>query len=111
MISRILAGTEKQMVIRMDTNELHKHLTQQVADAGQQHGLPVKKLKFDTHIFKPDSPKLETVVAVDILREDGRTRTVSRLRAFYSPDFYRYDSAARLEKDIQAYLEAASLIK
>ena len=111
MISGILVGTKKQMATRMDTNELHKRLPQQVADAGQQHGLPVKKLKFNTHIFKPDSPKLETVVAVDILREDGRTRTVSRLRAFYSPGLYHYNSAVRLEKDILAYLEATTLIK
>jgi hypothetical protein len=92
------------MVIKMDTAQLYERIDLQIADAGRQYGLPAQKLKFSIHIFKPDSAQLETVVAVDIGRQDKRTRFKSSIRSFYSPSLYRYDSAAKLKKNIQAYL-------
>jgi len=88
----------------MDTTRLYEHIDRQIADAGRQYGLPAQKLTFSTHVFKPDSPKLEKVVAVDIGRQDRRIRSKSSIRSFYSPDVYRCNSAVKLEKDIQAYL-------
>lgn len=92
------------MVIKMDTPQLYERIDQQVAEANRQYGLPAEKLKFSIHVFKPDSAKLETVVAVDIGRQDKRTRFKSSIRSFYSPSLYRYNSAAKLEKDVQTYL-------
>jgi len=88
----------------MDTLQLHERIDRQITDASRQYALPAQKLTFSIHIFKPDSAKLETVVAVDIGREDQRTRLKSSIRSFYSPALYRCDSAADLQKDIQAYL-------
>jgi hypothetical protein len=88
----------------MDTPQLYERIDQQAAEANRQFDLPAGKLKFSIHIFKPDSAKLETVVAVDIGRQDRQSRFKSSIRSFYSPGLYRYDSAAELEKDIQAYL-------
>ena len=88
----------------MDTQQVYERIDQQIADAGREYGLPAGKLSFGIHVFKPDSPKLETVVAVDIGRQDKRTRFQSSIRSFYSPSLYRYASPAKLKKDIQAYL-------
>ena len=88
----------------MDTKKVYERIDQQIAEANRQYGLSAAKLKFNIHIFKPDSVKLETVVAVDIGRQDQRTRFKSSIRSFYSPSLYRYDSVAKLEKDVQAYL-------
>jgi hypothetical protein len=88
----------------MDALQLYERIDQQIDEANRQYGLSAGKLKFNIHIFKPDSIKLETVVAVDIGLQDKRTRFKSSIRSFYSPGLYRYDSIAKLEKDIQAYL-------
>ncbi|MEW6670698.1 MAG: hypothetical protein AB1427_03295 [Thermodesulfobacteriota bacterium] len=88
----------------METQKVFERIDQQIAEANRQYGLPAEKLKCSIHIFKPDSAKLETVVAVDIGLQDRRTRLKSSIRSFYSPGLYRYDSPASLEKDIQAYL-------
>lgn len=88
----------------MDAPQLYERIDQQVAEANRQYGLSAGKLKFSIHIFKPDSAKLETVVAVDIGRQDKRTRFKSSIRSFYSPSLYRYDSPAKLEKDVRTYL-------
>jgi len=103
-LNRIYIRFKQQTVIKMDTSHLHERIDLQIAEAGRQYDLPAQKLIFSIHIFKPDSPRLETVVAVDIGRENRRTRLKSNIRSFYSPDLYRYDSAAKLEKDIHAYL-------
>lgn len=88
----------------MDRKEVYERIEQQIAEANRQYGLPAEKLKFSMHVFKPDSAKLETVVAVDIGRQNNRTRFKSSIRSFYSPGLYRYGSAAELEEDIQGYL-------
>jgi len=92
------------MEIKMDAPQLYERIDQQVAEANRQYGLPAGKLYFSIHVFKPDSAKLETVVAVDIGRQDKRTRFKSSIRSFYSPSLYRYGSAAKLEKDVLTYL-------
>ena len=88
----------------MDIPQLYERIDQQIAEANRQYGLPAEKLIFSIHVFKPDSAKLETVVAVDIGRQDNRTLFKSSIRSFYSPGLYRYGSAAKLEKDVQTYL-------
>ncbi|MDF1590116.1 MAG: hypothetical protein P1P89_01275 [Desulfobacterales bacterium] len=88
----------------MNTPQLYERIDQQVAEATRQYGLSAGKLKFNIHIFKPDSAKLETVIAVDIGRQNKRTRYKSSIRAFYSPSLYRYGSPAKLEKEVRTYL-------
>ena len=88
----------------METKKVYERIDQQITEANRQYGLSAEKLKFNIHIFKPDSVKLETVVAVDIGLHDKRTRFKSSIRSFYSPSLYRYDSTAKLEKDVQAHL-------
>ena len=92
------------MAIKMDAPQLYERIDQQVTEANHHYGLPAAKLKFSIHIFKPDSANLETVVAVDIGRQDKRTRFKSSIRSFYSPSLYSYRTAAKLEKDVRAYL-------
>jgi len=99
-----LYARKKQTALNMDTPQLHERINRQITAACRQYGLPAQKLTFSTHIFKPDSPKLETVVAVDVGRGNRRTRLKSSIRSFYSPGLYRCESAAELEKDIQAHL-------
>lgn len=84
---------------------MYERIDRQVADASRQYGLPPRKLKFSIHIFKPDSAKLETVVAVDIGLQTRPNRLKSSIRAFYSPGLYGRLSAAKLEKEIHAYLK------
>ena len=88
----------------MDAPQLYERIDRQIAEANRQYRLSAGKLKFNIHIFKPDSAKLETVVAVDIGRQDKRNGFKSSIRSFYSPSLYRYDSTVKLEKDIQSYL-------
>jgi len=88
----------------METRKLHERIRGQLADAESRFDVAAAKLKFGLHIFKPDSAKLETVVAVDIGLEASAAGPKSSLRSFYSPALYRYASAAKLEKDIRDYL-------
>lgn len=93
----------------MDPKTLHRVIERQVMEATQQYGLSIEKLKFSTHLFKPDSPKLETFVAVDIGWSDNKTYYISTLRYFYSPAKYQASSAPKLKTTIETYLKRKNL--
>ena len=95
--------------MEMDIKSFQKRIDEQINESAQKYNLPVDKLKFSTHIFKPDSPKLETVVAVETGWKDNKTKYVWKVRFFYSPRKYSYSSISKLKNDIETYLKQQKL--
>ena len=93
----------------MQTKVLQTTIDRQVKEAAQQYELANEKLKFSTHLFKPDSPKLETFVAVDIGWNDKKTNYMTSIRYFYSPERLKYPSASKLKSVIETYLKRKQL--
>ena len=89
----------------MDIKTLYKRVDEQLAEAKKKYYPASNKLKYATSIFKPDSPKLETVSSVEIGYKNKQTNYMTCIRYFYSPHKYGYGSASELEKDIKTYLK------
>lgn len=87
----------------------HGRIDEQIHQAKEKFGLPPARLKFATDTFKPDSPKLETVVAVEIGCKDSKTKYIRSIRYFYSPRKYRFGSVSKLKSDIEQYLRKQKL--
>ena len=87
----------------------HTRIDEQINQAKEKFGLPPAKLKFATDTFKPDSPKLETVVAVEIGWKDNKTKYIQSIRYFYSPRKYKFGSVSKLKSDIEQYLKKQKL--
>ncbi len=90
---------------------LQERLAEQINQSKEKFGLQPARLKFNTDTFKPDSPKLETVVAVEIGWKDTKTKYVRSVRYFYSPRKYRFTSISKLKGDIERYLKNQRLKK
>ena len=91
--------------------DYHARVDEQIHQAKEKFGLPPARLKFATDTFKPDSPKLETVVAVEIGSKDNKSKYVRSVCYFYSPRKYRFTSISKLKGDIERYLKIQRLKK
>ena len=77
----------------------------QINVAREKFELPLTQLKFTTNTFKPDSPKLETVVTVDVGFRDRKSKELRTIRYFYSPRKYSVSPVSKLKKEIEQYLK------
>ena len=93
----------------MGSKSFQKRIDEQINESARKYNLPVDKLKFNIHSFKPDSSKLETVIAVETGWTDNKTKYVWSLRYFYNPRKFGYSSVSRLKGDIEAYLKQKEL--
>ena len=94
---------------KMDTIKLRQKIDEQVNAATQQYNLTAGKLKYHIDMFKPDSPKLEIVVSVEIGWIDKDTGYIWNNHFFYSPRKYEYNPVSKLENDIKKYLNSKNL--
>ena len=84
-------------------------IDEQIHKAKETFGLTSPELKFVTDTFKPDSPKLETVVTVEIGWQDDESKSIRTIRYFYSPRQYKFSSISKLKKEIEQYLKNQNL--
>ena len=77
----------------------------QIKAACDKFDLPPSRLKFSTDTFKPDSPKLETVVTVDVGLRDTKSKELQTVRSFYSPKTYHISPVSKLRIEIEQYLK------
>lgn len=85
--------------------KIQEKIDEQIEVAMKKFDLPPNRLKFTTDTFKPDSPKLETVVTVDVGLRDGKSKELRTIRSFYSPKTYHVSSVSKLKKEIEQYLK------
>jgi len=93
----------------MDSKNLYGRIDEQINAATRKYDLPIDQLKFSTHMFKPDSSKLETIVTVEIGRKDNKTKQRWSILYFYNPRKCEYAKASKLESDIKKYIKAKGL--
>ena len=93
----------------MENDTIYTRIDEQINKAAEEYTLSSDKLKYSIDTFKPDSPKLETVVVTKVGRKDKKTRYIGSMLYFYSPQQYKYSSAAKLKNDIEAYLKKKKL--
>ena len=93
----------------MNIKAIRKRIDEQVQESAAAYHLAVNRLEYNTNVFKPDSPKLEIVVSVDIGRKNPPMQSVTAVRYFYSPKRYNYPRAEDLKKDIEQYLNDHAL--
>lgn len=93
----------------MDIKAIQQRIDEQILEGVDAYHLPATRLGYAANIFKPDSPRLETVVSVDIGRRDLQTRSTVAVRYFYSPKKYNSPGIENLKKAVETYLEACSV--
>ena len=93
----------------MNMKSFRTRVDEQITKARKKFGLRLPELKFATDTFKPDSPKLDTVVTVEIGWKDNESKYVRTIRYFYSPRQYRFSSVSKLKSNIEQYLKNQSL--
>lgn len=93
----------------MNIENLHQRIDTQIAQASGAFGQTVSRLNFSTDIFKPDSPKFETVVSLEIGCRDVKTGCIRSNHFFYSPRSYAVASIAKLKAEIESYLKSRQL--
>ena len=84
---------------------IQEKIDHQIKAASERFDLPPSRLKFTTDTFKPDSPKLETVVTVDVGLRDAKSKELRTIRSFYSPKTYHLSPVSKLRKEIEQYLK------
>ena len=94
---------------KMNPPKFQERIDKQIKQAAQTYNLSEDKLSYRTDIFKPDSPKLEVVVFVEIGLKDKKTGNIWCNRFFYSPRKFRYALVAKLKNDIKKYLQRKKL--
>ena len=93
----------------MNIETLHQRINEQIDRAADSFGLSVTRLKFTADIFKPDSPKFETVVSLEIGNRDNKTGYIRNNHYFYSPRKYDFSSVSKLRAEIKDYLKNKKL--
>jgi len=84
---------------------IQEKIEEQIQAASEKFDLPPNRLKFSTDTFKPDSPKLETVVTVDVGLRDAKSKELRTIRSFYSPKTCTVSPISKLRKEIERYLK------